>query len=85
MDVKKILKTFKTILNEAAKTFGVPAHEVNNVRFFYVSQGRIPKETIQLFGGYGKLKAYVAPNPKSKDDDAAKAMQSLLKSLNGGK
>ena len=85
MNVKLIIKEFKAILKEASKTFGVPPHAVNNVQFGYVSAGRVSKDKLSLLGGYGKLKAYVAPNPKGKDKAAAQAMQTLLQTLNGKK
>ncbi len=85
MDAKKILKTFKTLLNEAAKMFGVPPYKVNYAQFDYVAKRKLPKSSVDIFGGFRKLKAYVAPSPDGADTESTKAMQALLKSLNGGK
>lgn len=79
--MKTLLKDFKNVLNDAAKTFGKKPYEVTDLQFFYLSKGRINHNTVKMFK-YTALRDVVAPRPdttKKQQTEARQMIERLLK------
>lgn len=71
---KDVLKSFTEILKESAKFFGVPQHSVTGAKFILVANGRLGAHTLQKYGGFTTLRAYVAPSPSATVSNETRAI-----------
>lgn len=60
--MKNFLKTFNSVLTEAADFYDVPKCDVSVHRFFSILGGRMKQRDVTNIG-YARLKAAVAPKP----------------------
>ncbi len=77
---KEILDTFEAILNEAAKFYNVPAHQIAYPQWVYIGDGRLSQLSFRFLGTYNTLREYFAPSPnKTKvNDEALNAIRRIL-------
>ena len=76
---KNFLKTFETILKDAAELFGRETSTVNNEQFDAVNKGRLSVACVRVFG-YAALRSYVAPKSFVNKTEQ-KAMKDLIAKL----
>lgn len=80
--MKTLLKDVKKVLDDASKTFNIPAHAVNQAQFSFVMKRRIKHSTLKLFT-FGRLKAAVAPAPNTSKEEQRLARNLILKLVKG--
>lgn len=82
MQNKEFLKTFKTVLCDAATTFGRPAHSVSLEQWRYASRGRVSTSLVRIFG-FASLRSAVAPAPDTSKKEAIEARKMIERLVTG--
>lgn len=81
VDPKTVLKSFKTIVKEAAAAYDCDPHEVNISQFFYFAAGRVTQGDLAILGGYRKVRtwAFGKKDEKRAISETMKALERLAK------